>query len=86
VRVRRQFSERVSGGLSLSGGRTRSDEPLLFFEDRRYGFGQLNVDWRVAERLWLSFDVGTRAQEYFQSERARATFAQLSFSYRGRGS
>ena len=86
VRIGRQFSERVNMSLGLNGGRIQSDQQTLFYEDRRYASGQLNVNWRVAERLWLSFDVGSRGQEFFGDARARSAYGQIAFTYRGRGS
>ena len=86
IRIGRRFSERVDMSLGLSGGRVQSDQQMLFPQDRRYAAGQLNVNWRVAERLWLSFDVGSRGQEFLREDRSRAAFGQVAFTYRGRGS
>lgn len=86
VRIRRRFSERVDASLSLSSGQVEQDQQTLSFEDRRYGNALLNISLRVAERLWLSFDVGTRAQEFSDGPRARSTYGQVAFTYRGRGS
>jgi hypothetical protein len=84
--VRRQFSERLDAGFIIDGGRIQSEEQMLFFEDRRYARGLLNVNWRVAQRLWLSFDVGTRGQEFYLRDRARSVYGQVAFTYRGTGS
>lgn len=92
IRVLHQFSERLNASLSLSGGHVETDNQAFFGgqtffqEDRSYGNALLNISLRIAERLWLSFDIGSRAQEFDQNPRARSTYGQIAFTYRGRGS
>lgn len=86
VRIRRRFSERLDVGLNLSSGQVETDDQTSSFQDRRYDNALLNINLRVAERLWLSFDVGKRAQQFSDDPRAHSTYGQVAFTYRGRGS
>jgi hypothetical protein len=86
VRIAHQFSERFDANMRISGGHVESEDQVLFFQDRTYGDIRFNLNWRVAQRLWLSFDFGTRAQDFLDNPRAQGTYGQLAFTYRGQGS
>jgi hypothetical protein len=86
VDINHRFAESIDASLRLTGAQIQSDQPLLWFEDRRYSYAQMNLNWRFAERLSLSFSIGTRGQEYFERPRARSAYGQIGLTYRGRGS
>jgi hypothetical protein len=86
IRIARRFGERFDANMRISSGNIEAESQTLFLDDRSYGDVRFNFNWRVAQRLWLSFDVGTRAQEFLDNPRARGTYGQLAFTYRGQGS
>ena len=84
--VNHRFTEALDAGLRFTAAHIESDQPLFYYEDRRYAYAQLSLNWRFAERLWLSTSLGARAQEYLGQERARGAYGQIGLTYRGRGS
>ena len=84
--VNHQFTEAIDAGVQLTAAHLQSDQPLFYYEDRRYAYAQMSLNWRFAERLWFSMRVGTRAQEYLGQERARSAYGHIGLTYRGRRS
>jgi len=84
--VNHQFTEAIDAGLQLTAAHLESDQPLFYYEDRRYAYAQLSLNWRFAERLWFSTSLGARAQEYVGQPRARSAYGQIGVTYRGRRS
>lgn len=85
IYVRRALTERLSGGLALRNYRTETLDDVVSNDQRDYTRVELDLEWALTPRLFLTGGVNLTSQEFQSAGREDATSNAVfvGFNYRG---